>query len=192
MGWTGSTRLMVETGTRGRSVLLNLHTSRLASVFFAFKCTALTKIQCKISNPLKIQCPPFKKRIPNGLLVERGTRDRRFRVRIPAGAAGEFSSRINFLCWQLFGVRSTPVLPQWHAKRPQSFWQKCRWQVTPTHAMMTKESVKSVVCRHEGTASQNNFISFISCQPNKHASHFMLFSVTSYRQNKRECRQNKE
>ena len=34
----------------------------------------------------------------------------------------------------LLGVRSTPVLPQWHVKlRPRSFCQKCRWQVTPKH-----------------------------------------------------------
>ena len=26
--------------------------------------------------------------------------------------------RVNFVCWLLFGVRSTPVLPQWHAKDP--------------------------------------------------------------------------
>ena len=42
----------------------------------------------------------------------------RLRVRIPAGAAGEFSSRVNFVCGLLFGVRSTPVLQQWHVKDP--------------------------------------------------------------------------
>ena len=41
------------------------------------------------------------------------------RVRIPAGAAGEFSSPESTLCADsLFGVRSTPVLPQWHVKDP--------------------------------------------------------------------------
>ena len=40
-------------------------------------------------------------------------------VRIPAEAAEEFFlSRANFLCWLLFGVRFTPVLPQWHVKDP--------------------------------------------------------------------------
>ena len=29
-----------------------------------------------------------------------------------------FFSRVNFVCWLLFGVRSTPVLPQWHTKDP--------------------------------------------------------------------------
>ena len=43
----------------------------------------------------------------------------RLRGRIPAGAAGEFSSLESALCADsLFGVRSTPVLPQWHVKDP--------------------------------------------------------------------------
>ena len=29
-----------------------------------------------------------------------------------------FFSRVNFLCWLLFGVRCTPLLPQWHVKKP--------------------------------------------------------------------------
>ena len=29
-----------------------------------------------------------------------------------------FLSRVNFLCWPLFGVRPTPVSPQWHVKDP--------------------------------------------------------------------------
>ena len=41
----------------------------------------------------------------------------RLRVRIPPNAAGEFSSPGLTLCADsLFGVRSTPVLPQWHVK----------------------------------------------------------------------------
>ena len=40
------------------------------------------------------------------------------RVRIPAGAAGEFSSPELTLCADLFGVRPTPGLPQWHVKDP--------------------------------------------------------------------------
>ena len=38
----------------------------------------------------------------------------RLRVRIPAGAAGELSSPgSTFSADSYFGVRSTPVLPQW-------------------------------------------------------------------------------
>ena len=42
-----------------------------------------------------------------------------FQVRIQAGAAGEFSSPELTLCaHSLSGVRSIPVLPQWHIKDP--------------------------------------------------------------------------
>ena len=42
----------------------------------------------------------------------------RLRVRIPAGAAGEFSSPELTLCADLFSVHSTPVLQRWHIKDP--------------------------------------------------------------------------
>ena len=43
----------------------------------------------------------------------------RSRVRIPAGAAGEFSSPGSIFCADsYFGVRSTPLLPQGHVKDP--------------------------------------------------------------------------
>ena len=43
----------------------------------------------------------------------------RSRVRIPAGAAGEFSSpESTFYADSYFGIRSTPVLPQYHVKDP--------------------------------------------------------------------------
>ena len=46
--------------------------------------------------------------------LERRTRDRKVtRVRIPAGAAGEFSSPGSTFCADsYFGIRSTPVVPQ--------------------------------------------------------------------------------
>ena len=43
----------------------------------------------------------------------------RSRVRIPAGTAGEFSSPGSTFCADsYFGIRSTPMLPQWHVKDP--------------------------------------------------------------------------
>ena len=43
----------------------------------------------------------------------------RSRVQIPVGAAGEFSSPGSTFCADSnFGIRSTPVLPQWHVKDP--------------------------------------------------------------------------
>ena len=56
------------------------------------------------------------------------------RVRILAGAAGEFSSPVNFVCRILFGVRSTPRVTAVARKRPQSFLPKCRLLVTPKYA----------------------------------------------------------
>ena len=58
----------------------------------------------------------------------------RSRVRIPAGAAGEFPSPGSTICADsYFGIRSTPVLPQRHVKDP-GHSAKCRWQVTVKHA----------------------------------------------------------
>ena len=45
--------------------------------------------------------------------LERRTRDRKVAVRIPAGAAGQFSSPGSTFCADsYFGIPSTPVLPQ--------------------------------------------------------------------------------
>ena len=64
-----------------------------------------------------------------GLVIERS------RVRIPAGAAGEFSSPGSTFCADFyFGIRFTPVLPAVARKKSRSFCQKRRWQVTPKHA----------------------------------------------------------
>ena len=51
-----------------------------------------------------------------------------------AGVAGEFSSPELTFCAVLFGVRSAPRVTAVARKRPRSFCQKCRWQVTPKHA----------------------------------------------------------
>ena len=53
------------------------------------------------------------------LLAERRTRDRKVANSNPGRSGGRiFFSRIYFVCWLLFGVRSTPVLPQWRVKDP--------------------------------------------------------------------------
>ena len=61
----------------------------------------------------------------------------RSRVRIPAGAAGEFySPGLTFCADSYFGICSTPMLvvTTIARKRSWSFCQKCRWQVTAKHA----------------------------------------------------------
>ena len=50
---------------------------------------------------------------------ERRTRDRKVASSNPGRNGSRiFFSRVNFMCLPLFGVRSTPVLPQWHVKDP--------------------------------------------------------------------------
>ena len=45
-----------------------------------------------------------------------------------------FFSRVNFLCWLLFRYPFHPCVTAVARKRPRSFCQKCRWQVTAKHA----------------------------------------------------------
>ena len=51
--------------------------------------------------------------------LERRTRDQKV-ARSNPGRSGRriFFSRVNFVCWLLFGVRSIRVLLQWHVKDP--------------------------------------------------------------------------
>ena len=52
-------------------------------------------------------------------LVELWTRDRKVVCSIPSRSSRKmFLSRVNFLCWFLINVRSTPVLLKWHVKDP--------------------------------------------------------------------------
>ena len=58
----------------------------------------------------------------------------RLRVRIPAGAAEGFSSPESTLCADSYSVSVPLRVFAMARKRPRSFCQKCRWQVTPEHA----------------------------------------------------------
>ena len=71
-----------------------------------------------------------------GLVIER------LRVRIPAGAAGEFSSPEKTLCADSYSVSVPPRVTAVARKRPRSFCQKCRWQVTPKY-VYTLDPTKS-------------------------------------------------
>ena len=64
-----------------------------------------------------------------GLVIERS------RVRIAAGATGEFSSPGSTFCADAyFGILSTPHVTAVARKSSRSFCQKCRWQVTAKYA----------------------------------------------------------
>ena len=67
--------------------------------------------------------------------LERRTRDRKVAGSNPCRSGFRiFFSRVGFLCWLLirypFHTRVTAVA----RKRPRSFCQKCRWQLTAKHA----------------------------------------------------------
>ena len=55
----------------------------------------------------------------DSLLVQHRTRDRKVASSNPVRSDGRiFFFGIKFVCWLLFGVRSTSVLPGWHIKDP--------------------------------------------------------------------------
>ena len=58
----------------------------------------------------------------------------RSQVRIPAGAAGEFSSPGSTFCADSFRYPFHPRVTAVARKRSRSFCQKCSWQATAKHA----------------------------------------------------------
>ena len=71
---------------------------------------------------------------------------------MPAGGVGEFSTPALTLCADSSSASISPPLP--HVKRPWSFCQKCRWQVTPKHAYSLDPS-KSEWADHAATQEDN-------------------------------------
>ena len=73
---------------------------------------------------------------------ERRTRDRKVASSNPGRSGGRiFFSRVNFACWLLFGVRSTPVLPQWHVKDPSHSAKSAGGRLhINTHTPLTQRS----------------------------------------------------
>ena len=67
--------------------------------------------------------------------LERRTRDWKVADLNPCWSGGRiFFSRVDFLCWLLFRYPFHPRVTAVARKRPWSFCQKCRWQVTAKHA----------------------------------------------------------
>ena len=91
-----------------------------------------------------------------GLVIER------LRVRIPAGAAGEFSSPGLTLCADFYLVsRFTPVLPQWHVKDPVHSAKSAGGELHQnTHTPLTQRSrsgLSILLFRHSvGTYSETS------------------------------------
>ena len=67
--------------------------------------------------------------------TEHRTRDQKVVGSNPCWSGGRiFYSRVNFLCWLLFRYPFHPRVTAVARKRPWSFCQKRRWQVTAKHA----------------------------------------------------------
>ena len=72
-----------------------------------------------------------------GLVIER------LGVRIPAGAAGDFLLQSQLCVLTLIRCPFHPHVTAVARKRPRSFCQKCRWQVTPKEEACNFEPTKS-------------------------------------------------
>ena len=74
--------------------------------------------------------------------LERHTRDWKVASLHPGRSSGRmFYSRVNFVCGLLFGVRSTPVLLQWHIKDPGHSAKSAGGRLyLNTHTPLTQQS----------------------------------------------------
>ena len=80
----------------------------------------------------------------------------RLRYRVPAGAAGDFfffSPELT-LCADSYSVSVPPRVTVEARKRPRSFCQKCRWQVTPL--TQRNQSGLTMLSRHSVGTYQGN------------------------------------
>ena len=67
--------------------------------------------------------------------LECRTHDRKVAGLNPGRSGGRiFFSQVNFLCWLLLRYLFHPRVTAVACKRPRTFCQKCRWQVTAKHA----------------------------------------------------------
>ena len=74
--------------------------------------------------------------------LECRTRDRKVTSSNPGRSGGRiFFSKVDFVCCLLFGVRGTPMLPQWHIKDPGLYAKRGRSRLyLNTHAPLTQRS----------------------------------------------------
>ena len=79
---------------------------------------------------------------PDSSLVECRTHDSKVASLNPGRSGGRiFFSRVKFVFWLVFGVRSIPVIPQWHVKKPCHSSKSTGGRLhLNTHARLTKRS----------------------------------------------------
>ena len=103
----------------------------------------------------------------DSLLVESRTCDRKVASSSPCRNSSKiFFSRVNFLCWLLLGVRSTPVLLQWHVKDPGHSAESTGGRLHLTmHTSLTQWSERrlTMLSRH-GVGTYPGMSSYATCQ----------------------------
>ena len=107
--------------------------------------------------------------------LEHWTRDRKVAVSNPCWSGGRiFFSQVNFLHWLLFRYPFHPHVTAVAHKRPWSFCQKCRWQVTVKHACTLRMWLCMKwygACLHGVHTVRRDGISFMWHQPCKCCKH---------------------
>ena len=84
--------------------------------------------------------------------LEHWTHDRKVLSSNPGRSGGRiFFPRANFMCWLLFGVRSTPVLLQWHVKDSGHSAKSAGGRLhLNMHTSLTQQSRLGWLCRCPG------------------------------------------
>ena len=103
---------------------------------------------CCVSNFKLLVCVCVRVRACVWYLPLMWHRDRKVPSLNP-GRSGRriFFSRVNFVCWLLFGVRSTLVLPQWHVKDPGHSAKSTGGRLhLNTHTPLTQWSRSGLIC----------------------------------------------
>ena len=85
----------------------------------------------------------------DSLLVKCRTRNRKVASSNPDRSGGWiFFSRFNFVCWLLFGVRPTRLLPRWHVKDPGHSVRSADDRLhLKAHTPLTQRSRCGLTCR---------------------------------------------
>ena len=139
--------MSIKTNLSTHTRKMNVHQNKLQQIYHNSDAsgfiTFITRWQTRIShwwdNVMKLLNEGHQTltqgKVGIAQWLERRTRDRKV---VGSSPAGEFSSQGSTFCADsYFGIRSTPVLPQYHARKiSRSFCRKCRWQFTTKHAWL--------------------------------------------------------
>ena len=102
----------------------------------------------------------------NSMLVERQIRDWMVASLNPSRSGGRiFFSRVNFVCWLLFSVHSTSVLPQWYVKDPSHSAKSAGGRLHLTmHTPLTQQSWSGLTISPGGVGTYLETSSHATCQ----------------------------